>query len=98
MTSDDAKSRRVADELKRDDRQARQPEAAPAILAAMLEKHEDEVARIVGQAEAACAAKIDAFAAALGAAAESLQREFDALKASLSAREVGGLSRINRLA
>lgn len=77
MTPEDPESRRVADALARRERRTRQSEQSldAATLRAILEQHEGEVARIVGQAEAACVAKIDALAAAQGAAAENLRRE-----------------------
>lgn len=77
MTSEDPESGRIARELARRERQGSKPEALvdPDTLRAILEKHEGELVRIVGQAEAACLAKIDALAVAQGAAAESLRHE-----------------------
>ncbi len=72
-------SRRIADELARRERRARQPEPVldPTTLAAILEKHEAAIAQIVARAETALADRIDALANAQGAAAESVRREIE---------------------
>ena len=77
MTPEDPDSLRIADELKRRERQRPGTDAPvdPATLAALFEKHEGEVARIIGQAEAAWTEKIDTLATAQGAAAEGLRQE-----------------------
>ncbi|MDE0417106.1 MAG: hypothetical protein OXI95_09260 [bacterium] len=69
-------SRRTADELRRRERQARQPEPAldPATLAALLAKHEAAVEQIVARAETALMERIDSLAGAQGAVAESVRR------------------------
>ncbi len=79
MTSDDGEDRRTAERLRRREQRQQRPEASmdPATLRALFEKHEGEMARIVGQAEAVLAEKIDALAATQGAAAESLAREIE---------------------
>ncbi|MDE0240599.1 MAG: hypothetical protein OXQ84_10435 [bacterium] len=96
MTSDDTQARRTAEELRRRERQARQSEASmdAATFAAILEKHEGEMARIVGQVEAILAEKIDALAGARDAAAESLAREIErGRKGSGEAKETAALVR-----
>ena len=80
MTPEDPEqSRRTAEELRRRERRAQQPEAAldPATLAAILEKHEAAVEQIMARAEAALADRIDALAGAQGAAAETARREIE---------------------
>ena len=79
MTPDDPEDQRIDEKLRRRERQARQPEAAldPATLAALLEKHETAVERIVARAESALTERIDALAGAQGAAAESVRREIE---------------------
>ena len=97
MTPEDPeRSRRTADELRRRERQARQPEAAldPATLAAILEKHEAAVEQIVARAETALAERIDALAGAQGAAAESVRREIErGLKSGGAAEGIAALVR-----
>ena len=77
MTPEEPESRRIAEELARRERRRPGTEALadPATIAALLEKHEGEVARIIGQAEEALAQKIDTLANSQGAAAEGLRRE-----------------------
>ncbi|MDE0238986.1 MAG: hypothetical protein OXQ84_02145 [bacterium] len=97
MTPEDPESRRDADELRRRERRARQPEPAldSATLAALLEKHQGEVARIVGQAEKILSERIDALAAAQGAAAENVRREIErGLKHGGEADEGAALGRL----
>ena len=65
----------------------------PATLAALFEKHEGEVARIIGQAEAAWTEKIDALATAQGAAAERLRREIAEKMKGGGAGEIAALER-----
>ena len=78
MTPEDPESRRVAEALERRERRRPETEAPPvdpATLAALFEKHEGEVTRIIGEAEEALAEKIDKLVAAQDAAAERLRRE-----------------------
>ena len=81
MTPEDPESRRIAEALER--RERRRPgndtPLDPATLKALFEKHESEVARIIGEAEEAQAERIDKLVAAQGAAAESLRREIPGL-------------------
>ena len=95
MTLGDPDSRRAADELRRRERQRPGTEAPvdPATLAALFEKHEGEVARIIGQAEAAWTEKIDAIATAQGAAAERLRREIAEKMKGGGAGEIAALER-----
>ena len=95
MTPEDPDSRRVADKLRRRERQNPGTEAPvdPATLAALFEKHEGEVARIIGQAEAAWTEKIDALATAQGAAAERLRREIAEKMKGGGAGEIAALER-----
>ncbi len=77
MTPEDPDSRRIAEALER--RERRRPGSDtpldPATLAALFEKHEGEVTRIIGEAEEALAEKIDKLAKPQGDAAERLRRE-----------------------
>ena len=93
MTPEDPESRRIADELARRERQVRQPEASvdAATIRAIIEKHEGEVARIVGQAEAACVERIDALAVAQNGIAESLRREIAERTKSVGNAETAAL-------
>ncbi len=78
MTPEDPESRRVAEALERRERRRPETEAPPvdpATLAALFEKHEGEVTRIIGEAEEALAEKIDKLAKPQGDAAERLRRE-----------------------
>ena len=95
MTPEDPESRRVADKLRQRERQKPGTDALadPATLAALFEKHEGEVARIIGQAEAAWAEKLDALATAQGAAAESLRREIAEKMKGGGAGEIAALER-----
>ena len=96
MTSDDTEARRTAEKLRRRERQARQPEAAldPATLAAIIEKHEATVERIVARAETALVERIDTLANAQGATAESVRREIErGLKSGAGAEETATLVR-----
>ena len=79
MAPEDPESRRIADALKRRERQGPGPGASmdPATLRAILEQHAGVVATLVGQIETSMAAKIDALANAQGAVAESLRREIE---------------------
>ncbi|MCY4614749.1 MAG: hypothetical protein OXB94_14165 [Nitrospira sp.] len=82
MTPEDPESRRIAEELARRERRRPETDAPPvdpATLAALFEKHEGEVTRIVGQAEEALTERIDKLANAQGAAAERLRREIPGL-------------------
>ena len=95
MTPEDSESRRIAGELERRERRRPGTDAPvdPAILAALFEKHEGEVARIIGQAEAAWTEKIDAIATAQGAAVESLRREIADKMKDGGAGEIAALER-----
>ena len=95
MTPEDPESRRVADKLRQRERQKPGADAPldPATLAALFEKHEGEVARIIGQAEAAWTEKLDALAIAQGAAAESLRREIANRMKDGGAGEIAALER-----
>ena len=77
MTSDESDSRRIADELRRRERQGSRTEAPvdPDTLKAILEQHANAVVTLVGQIEKNLAAKIDTLAKAQGAAAETLSGE-----------------------
>ena len=79
MTPEDPESRRIADELKRRERQRPGTGASvdPATLQAILEQHAGAVATLVGEIETGLAAKIDTLANAQGAVAESLKREIE---------------------
>ncbi len=96
MTPEDTESRRIAEALER--RERRRPETGappvdPATLAALLEKHEGEVARIIGQAEEALAERIDTLANAQGAAAESLRRQVSEKMKGDRTEEIAALER-----
>ena len=93
MTPEDPESRRIAEELARRERRSPGSDTPldPATLSALLEKHEGEVERIVGQAEAALAQKIDTLANAQGAAAEGLRREIEKRVKDNGAGEVATL-------
>ena len=95
MTPEDPDSRRVADKLRQRERQRPGTDALadPATLAALFEKHEGEVARMIGQAEAAWTEKIDTLAAAQGAAAERLRREIAEKMKGGGAGEITALER-----
>ena len=95
MTPEDPDSRRVAEKLRQRERQKPGTDALadPATLAALFEKHEGEVARIIGQAEAAWAERLDALATAQGAAAESLRREIANRMKDGGAGEIAALER-----
>ena len=95
MTPEDPDSRRVAEKLRQRERQKPGTDALadPAILAALFEKHEGEVARIIGQTEAAWAERLDALATAQGAAAESLRREIAEKMKGGGAGEIAALER-----
>ena len=82
MTPDDSDDRRIAEKLRRRERQGPKSEAAvdPATLAALLEKHEAAVAQIVARAETALVERIDTLAAAQGAAVESVRREIERVR------------------
>ena len=78
MTPEDPESRRIAEALERRERRRPETEAPPvdpATLAALFEKHEGEVTRIIGEAEEALAEKIDKLAKPQGDAAERLRQE-----------------------
>ena len=79
MTPEDPESRRIADELKRRERQGPGSAASmdPATLQAILEQHAGAVATLVGEIETGLAAKIDSLANAQGAIAESLRQEIE---------------------
>ncbi len=95
MTPEDPESRRIAEELAR--RESRRPGSEapvdPATIAALLEKHEGEVTRIIGQAEAALAERIDTLANAQGAAAEGLRRE---ISGSVKDNRAEGIAALER--
>ena len=95
MTPEDPESRRVADKLRQRERQKPGTDALadPATLAALFEKHEGAVARMIGQAEAAWAEKLDALATAQGAAVESLRLEIANRMKDGGAGEIAALER-----
>ena len=95
MTPEDPDSRRVADKLRQRERQRPGTDAPvdPATLAALFEKHEGEVARIIGQAEAAWTEKIDTITTAQGAAAERLRQEIANKMKDGGAGEIAALER-----
>ena len=95
MTPEDPESRRVADKLRQRERQKPGTDALadPATLTALFEKHEGAVARMIGQAEAAWAEKLDALATAQGAAAASLRREISEAMKDGGAGEIAALER-----
>ncbi len=77
MTPEDPESRRIADELKRRERQRPATGASvdPDTLKAMLEQYTDAVVKLVGPIEKTLAKKIDTLAEAQGGVAESLRHE-----------------------
>ena len=79
MTPEDPESRRIANELKRRERQGPGTGASvdPATLQAILEQHAGTVATLVGQIETSLSAKIDTLANAQGTVAENLRREIE---------------------
>ena len=95
MTPEDPESRRIADELKRRERQGPRPGASidPATLQAILDEHAGAVATLVGEIETGMAAKIDALAEAQGALAESLKREIGRVAKSGDAAGAAALER-----
>ncbi len=95
MTPEDPESRRIADELARRERRSLGSDTPldPTTIAALLEKHEGEVTRIVGEAEAALTERIDTLANAQGAAAESLRREIANRAKDNGAGEIAALER-----
>ena len=96
MTPEDPESRRIAEALERRERRRPETEAPPvdhATLAALLEKHEGKVARIIGQAEEALVEKIDKLVAAQGADAESLGREISGSVKGDFDKKIAGLKR-----
>ena len=95
MTPEDPESRRIAEELERRERRRPGSDASldPATLAALLEKHEGEVTRIIGQAEAALAERIDTLVNSQGAAAEGLRREISETMKGDRTEEIAALER-----
>ena len=95
MTPEDPDSRRIAQALERRERRRPGNDAPmdPATIAALLEKHEVEVTRIIGEAEAALAERIDTLANSQGAAAEGLRREIAERMKDSGAGEIAALER-----